>query len=758
MSKRKYDAIQKDIDSNLDDKNNNNELNYDSDDSSSDSDSDMDLNIDDNEYKLITLKLFKHIITSNKNLNTVSYIDVIQKEIINIKKVFKNRSIDNIYLDKLKIELKYANDLLDIIKKEYKKNKKLELLSLIDIYEKYYNDISKKKHMSLMYCITNPTKLEKEFLELYNFDSTNNDCYIYFQKLSELEKISIIDNLKKIKEDNINIKPNLIQVLEWNTCNNNKSVILSKLNQFDNLQGNSEYFKLKTWINKIMKVPFGIYVKPIINESSSNIEIKNYIDNLKEQFDNNIYGHDITKEQLIKIIGHTITNPTEGGSIFALEGPPGVGKTAFIHDCIAKVLNRPFAFISLGGATDACYLEGHDYTYEGSNHGKIVELLIETKCMNPIIYFDELDKVSETAKGEEIINILMHLTDTTQNFAFNDKFFRGINFDLSKAIIIFSFNDASKISRILRDRMKIIKVKGYKLQDKLIIIKNHILPKLIKSIGLKNIKFDDNIIEYIIENYTNESGVRKIKEILFDILLEINLRNLREFDNKAIILTKKSIDDDYLSKKRKIEHITIFHKSKIGLVNGLWANSLGLGGLIPIECSWLPSNKKLELELTGLQGSVMKESMIVARTVAWKVLPNNIKNNITKSKINNGIHIHCPDGATPKDGPSAGGAITICLISLFTNKLINNKIAMTGEINLKGSITAIGGLEEKIFGAKKANVELILCPHENLKDLNDIKKKYPTLINDKFNIITIKTIWDAIDIILIGNNIKFIKF
>jgi ATP-dependent Lon protease len=758
MLKRKYDAIQKDVDNYLDDSNNINESNN-NESSDSSSDSDIELNINDNEYKLITLKLFKHIITINKNLNTISYLDIINKEIINIKKIFKKRLTENIYLDKLKIELKYANDLLNLLKKEYKKNKKLDLLSFINTYENYYNSQIKPNSMPMMYTILVNDELEKEFLELYNFDTTNNDCYTYFQKLNKLDKISIIDNLKKVKEESINIKPNLIQVLEWDTCNNNKSVILSKLNQFDNLHGNSEYFKLKTWINKIMKVPFGVYIKPVVSKDNDYIEIKTYIDNLKEEFDNNIYGHDITKEQLIKIIGHTITNPTEGGSIFALEGPPGVGKTAFIHDCIAKVLNRPFAFISLGGATDACFLEGHDYTYEGSNHGKIVELLIETKCMNPIIYFDELDKVSDTPKGEEIINILMHLTDTTQNFAFNDKFFRGINFDLSKTIIIFSFNDASKISRILRDRMKIIKVKGYKLQDKLIITKNHILPKLIKSIGLKNIKFDDDIIEYIIENYTNESGVRKLKEILFDILLEINLRNLKELNyENNIILTEKSIDEDFLNKKRKIEHITIFHKAKIGLVNGLWANSLGLGGLIPIECSWLPSNKKLELELTGLQGSVMKESMIVARTVAWKVLPNNIKNNITKSKINNGIHIHCPDGATPKDGPSAGAAITICLISLFTNKLINNKIAMTGEINLKGSITAIGGLEEKIFGAKKANVELILCPYENLKDLNDIKIKYPTLINDKFNIITVKTIWEIIDIILIGNNIKFIKF
>ena len=228
-----------------------------------------------------------------------------------------------------------------------------------------------------------------------------------------------------------------------------------------------------------MKVPFGKYVKPPVNKTDGPDKIREYLKGVRKHLDDGIYGHETTKDQLIKILAHTITNPQEGGNVFALQGPPGVGKTALIQDGVAKALGRPYSFISLGGATDACFLEGHDYTYEGSNHGRIVELLQQAGCMNPVIYFDELDKVSETAKGEEIINILMHITDATQNSHFNDKYFGGLDFDLSKAIIIFSFNDEQKISRILRDRMKIIRVKGYKMLDKIKIAKDYLIPKLI---------------------------------------------------------------------------------------------------------------------------------------------------------------------------------------------------------------------------------------------------------------------------------------
>lgn len=687
--------------------------------------------------------------------------------------------------------LKYKNaytDVYNMIKKEYaKKKEKFNISNWVNSeIKKRDRKTNIAKDNDFLFTIIYPQpitgnisgwggqpikdqELVTEFTNLYKQDASHKNGTEYFKELNTKDKKNFLKRLREIKkiDGDLDNKPNMAKILECETTNNNKSIILSKINTFENLKGSSEYFKLKSWITKVMKVPFGKYILPPVNKNEGSEKIKNYLQSVRKNLDQDIYGHETTKNQLIKILAHTIANPSEGGNIFALQGPPGVGKTALIQDGISKALGRPFTFICLGGATDACFLEGHDYTYEGSNHGRIVELLHQAGCMNPVIYFDELDKVSETAKGEEIINILMHITDVTQNSHFNDKYFGGIDFDLSKAIIIFSFNDEQKISRILRDRMKIIKVKGYKMFDKINIAKNYLLPKLMKQIGLDiEIKFSDEILEYIIDNYTYEGGVRKLKETLNDILLEINLRKLEDNTilgkkiKDTLMITKEMLENDFLKKKHKIEHLKINKIPHIGQVNGLWANEYGVGGLIPIECCWIPAKEKLHLELTGMQGKVMQESMMVARTIAWRIIPDEIKEKLNtkwQTSFDYGIHIHCPDGSTPKDGPSAGGAITTCLISLLTGIPANNKIAMTGEINLKGQITKIGGLEEKIFGAKKAGAEIVLCPAENQKDLEEILEKFPALINNNFIIKTVNYIWEILDLVL-TQKLEYNKF
>jgi endopeptidase La len=672
--------------------------------------------------------------------------------------------------EKLNIN-KWATQKISERKKRFKKLKKTHNNDMIFtfLYPQPAANTSELNIPGWGGAVTKDNELVLEFEHLYKHDSSNKSATEYFRELETEQKKEYIVKLKNIKklDGDLDNKPFMAKILECNTTDNNKSIILSKINTFENLKGSSEFYKLKSWITKMMKVPLGKYVVSPVTKDDGPEKIKEYLRGVRKNLDNDIYGHDVTKQQLIKILAHTIANPSEGGNIFALQGPPGVGKTALIQDGISKAMGRPFTFICLGGATDACFLEGHDYTYEGSNHGRIVELLQQAGCMNPVIYFDELDKVSDTPKGEEIINILMHITDTTQNSHFNDKYFGGIDFDLSKAIIIFSFNDEQKISRILRDRMKIIRVKGYKMLDKINIAKDYLLPKLIKHIGLNiDVRFSNDILEYIIDTYTNEGGVRKLKETLNDILLEINLRKLEDEKilNKKITdkitITKEMLEVDFLKKKYKIEHIKINSQPHIGQVNGLWANDYGIGGLIPIECCWIPAKEKLELELTGMQGKVMQESMSVARTIAWKILPNDIKEKLNSKWVKSfdyGIHIHCPDGSTPKDGPSAGGAITTCLISLLSGIPVNNKIAMTGEINLKGYITKIGGLEEKIFGAKKAGAELVLCPAENLKDLDEIREKFPKLFTDDFSVKTINNIWEILDLVLM-NKIDYVNF
>jgi len=600
-------------------------------------------------------------------------------------------------------------------------------------------------------------KLDKEFHKfLTNGVLTPKDEMKYFKSLKEDEKKKYLETIDEIKNNYKVDKPNMLKIIESKTTFTNKSVILNKLQNFESLPPYSgEYFKLKNWVDGINKIPFGVFKETPVSLSSSKREIKDYLKSVKSHMDDAVYGHDNAKKQILQVIAQTISNPQEGGTIIAVQGPPGVGKTQLIQDGISKALGRPFEFIALGGATDSAYLEGFDYTYEGSRWGKITDCLMQAKCMNPVIFFDELDKVSETAKGEEIINILMHLTDTTQNSHFNDKFYQGIDFDLSKAIFIFSFNEEWKINKILKDRMYIIRTDGFELNEKMKISKKYLLPKIINSVGYENgkIDFPDEIIKFIIENYTFEGGVRKLKECMLEICKELNLRMLsgtKLLGDKVkfpLTITEEMLTGDIFEKRKIHKAEKIYDKPRVGLVNGLWANDMGVGGLVPIEAFSIPTKNKLQLELTGQQGDVMKESMRCAKTVAWNIIPNKCKERLNKEWNdfgNTGIHIHCPDGATPKDGPSAGAAITTAIISLLLNEPVDNKIAMTGEINLKGEVTEIGGLSQKLTGAKKAGATHALVPLQNKPDLDKILAGENNLIDKNFKVTCVSNIWEVL--------------
>jgi ATP-dependent Lon protease len=236
----------------------------------------------------------------------------------------------------------------------------------------------------------------------------------------------------------------------------------------------------------------------------------------------------------MQLIGQWISNPNAAGTAIAIKGPMGTGKTTLVKEGISKILNRDFAFMALGGATDSSFLEGHGYTYEGSTWGKIVDTLIKTKSMNPVIYFDELDKISDTPKGEEIAGILTHLTDTTQNSGFHDKYFAEIDFDLSKCLFIFSYNDESRVNPILLDRMYKIQTKGYEKKDKRVISKKYLIPKIKEQVNFKEdeVIIPDETIDYIVETYTeNEKGVRNLKRCLEIIHTKINLYRLMKPDS-----------------------------------------------------------------------------------------------------------------------------------------------------------------------------------------------------------------------------------
>ena len=431
-------------------------------------------------------------------------------------------------------------------------------------------------------------------------------------------------------------------------------------------------------------------------------------------------------------------NGEQSGYCFGFEGSPGVGKTSLAKRGLANCLkdengsSRPFAFIALGGSCNGSTLEGHSYTYVNSTWGRIVDILMDSKCLNPIIYIDELDKVSKTEHGKEIIGILMHLIDTTQNSGFQDKYFSGIDIDLSKALFIFSYNDASQIDSILLDRIHRIKFDNLSLDEKIFITRKYILPETNKKMGLDGcVELSNEIIAHIIETYTLESGVRKLKEVLFDLYGEINIELLRCENSSTtklpIVITVESLEDRYLAKYDKLRETKIHDCPQVGVINGLWANALGRGGIIPIQVVAFPTSTFLELRLTGMQGDVMKESMNVAKSLAWSLLTESERTacleRFEKTK-EQGIHIHCPDGATPKDGPSAGAAITSAIYSLLSGNPIKNDIAMTGEIHLQGKITEIGGLEQKILGGIRAGVKKFLYPVGNTLEFDKFMKKY----------------------------------
>jgi hypothetical protein len=392
-----------------------------------------------------------------------------------------------------------------------------------------------------------------------------------------------------------------------------------------------------------------------------------YVENVRTTLDSAVHGHASAKRQIERIIGQWITGESSG-YCFGFEGPPGVGKTSLAKYGLAKCLtnengeSRPFAFIAMGGSSNGSTLEGHNYTYVGSTWGKIVDILMDKKCMNPIIFIDELDKISNTDHGREIVGILTHLIDSTQNDCFQDKYFSGIDLDLSKALFIFSYNNPEAVDRILLDRIHRIKFKHMTLDEKLTICSDYLLPEMYKKMGLsKNvIQFSEGNLKYIIERYTCEPGVRKLKELLFEIVGEMNIHHIKNktcIQEFPITMTNEELKLKFLKERHEVRIQKIPPVSSTGVINGLWANAVGQGGIIPIEAHLFPCDRFFDLKLTGMQGDVMKESMNVAKTLAWSLLTETeIETNLekfSKTKMQ-GIHIHCPEGATPKDGPSAG--------------------------------------------------------------------------------------------------------
>ena len=383
----------------------------------------------------------------------------------------------------------------------------------------------------------------------------------YFKGLSEGKQNMIIEKMERkfsVDEAQVPIK---FKILEKMVPPQFEKLALGKYNALMNMDSStSEYYKGFHWIEGYSNLPIGVYRDLPVKLEDGSEACASFVTKVRQNMDDAIYGHEEAKLQILQFVSSWIANPKGIGNVLSIHGPMGVGKTTLVKNGIAKALDRPFHFISLGGASDASYLDGHSYTYEGSTWGRIADILMQSKCMNPIIYFDELDKISETPKGEEIMNLLIHLTDGSQNDKFQDKYFSGIDLDLSRCLFIFSHNNHERVNPILRDRMYNIKVSGFDLKEKQVIAEQYLIDQTLKDIGLfEKISISKEIIQYIIEDFTgDEKGVRELKRSIHTIMSKLNLLRFYN-DPKKVPFAIPEFSLPFILKK---EHIKLLLKKK----------------------------------------------------------------------------------------------------------------------------------------------------------------------------------------------------
>lgn len=607
----------------------------------------------------------------------------------------------------------------------------------------------------MLFLILKDKKVNNLFISDVVYFSLNFVSQIKLKKIN----INLKEEIEKLNEmtyENVDLKKQVL--LLKNMPMNVKTLAIEKINEMK--LNNNDYYKQFLYVKTLLNFPWPDSNDNLFKVTSSNpLECAEYLKEIEQKLTVKTYGHKKIKEQLILQVAKWISNPKSNGCAISLNGPPGVGKT-LIAKTLSEALDIPFVQITLGGQNDGELLHGHGYTYSGAQPGLIIKKILEAGSTRCILYLDELDKsCAKHGSTNEISSILIHLTDPNMNSSFQDRFFQGIDFPLDRLIIMTSYNDRSKVDPILLDRFIELDVKPYNIQDKISIVKNYVLSELKTIIGFPyKLEMDDLTIKQLINDYTIEAGVRDIKRKIELILLKLNkLRLTNELDKylhssgDKIVLNSQMVDElvDSTSKiiKKKIGLTPL-----VGVVNGLYATNVGTGGIttIQIEANYsLDSN--FALKLTGSQGDVMKESVQCAFTCAVRYICtqtefNTIEliNTHIKKNFPNGFHIHTPAGATPKDGPSAGCAFAIAFISLILSKPFNNKVAMTGEIDLNSNVTKIGGLEYKLVGAKQAGVNKVLVPIENSVDLDEIIKDYPDLFDENFKYVLVTNLNDAV--------------
>lgn len=499
-----------------------------------------------------------------------------------------------------------------------------------------------------------------------------------------------------------------------------KERIKREIARYESINSNSpELGIVREYLDWMLNLPWNNCTK----DNNDLIKVKNILDASH-------YALDDVKDRILEYLAVKQNTNSLRSPILCLVGPPGVGKTSLAQS-IAKSLGRKTAKISVGGINDEAEIIGHRRTYVGANPGRIIQGIRKAGTSNPVFIIDEIDKMTKDIKGDPASSLL-EVLDPEQNSKFSDHYIEE-EFDLSKVLFIATANYIEQIPYELRDRLEIINVSSYTEYEKLDIAKRHLVPKELEEHGLTplQVQISDEALLIIIRNYTKEAGVRELermiatlfRKIVKKILLEKNMP-FYDIDNKAI--------EEFLGKKKYL-YTEKAEKNEIGVVNAMAYTIFG-GDILPVEATLYKG--KGDLTITGSIGEVMQESCHIALSY--------IKANMTKFGLgeavfdNNDLHIHVPEGAVNKDGPSAGITITTALISLLSNQAVDKNIAMTGEITLRGRVLGIGGLKEKVIGAHRAGIKKIFIPEENKKDLDEI----PTDVKDNIKFITVKNYKD----------------
>ena len=703
-------------------------------------------------YSIGTVCKVKQILKMPKNLTRILVEGVYRAEIIDIideEKLMEAdiEKVEEIELDKEDSEVKaYRKSLIDTFTKYIKaedgsnkdiasiteeenlaklsdliaayinleENRRQEILELVDIFERIETLITYiNEEIEII-------KIEKRISNKVKdkLDQANKEYFLREQIKMIQEELGENEELNEIEKYKLKLEKLKLPKAVKEKANTE----LSRLKSAHSSEGNT----IRSYLDWIVDLPWNKNTKDVFD-----------IKNAETILSNEHYGLDDVKDRILEYLAVKEYTKEIKGPILCLVGPPGVGKSS-IAKSIAKAINRKFARISLGGVRDEAEVRGHRRTYVGAIPGRIVYALKEAGSNNPLILLDEIDKLSSDQKGSPA-DALLEVLDHNQNKTFRDSYME-VDIDLSKVLFITTANSLDTVPRPLLDRMEVIEVSGYTYEEKFNIAKKYLLPKSLKehNSNEKIIKISDRAINEIVNGYTRESGVRGLERQINKVVRK-SITELVKTKKKSVSISRNRIEK-YLGEKI-FEFENTKKEDTIGVVTGLAWTAYG-GDTLPVEVATMKGNGKLEL--TGKLGEVMQES---AKT-AYSYVRANAKRLGIDEEFNKNldIHIHVPEGAVPKDGPSAGVTLVTALVSKLANKKVKSALAMTGEVTLTGKVLAIGGVKEKCLAAHRIGIETIILPKENEKNIKDI----PASVKNKLNIIFAEQVDEVLKNALVG--------